>query len=360
MPETLNHNTAKIILREAWQNCESLVIDDSIMQELNEILKHDHKTFRYILLNGILAKCTNHNVDPIALQAGAAIMGAFDARSLCHKVLVPFEQEFMDDRLGGSNEPFLNKPARFKTLSRENAVRGGKDKSTLLNIILLFQSISFKNNPKLYLLHALNIIKSFSPNKIVWKPKDYSELISQKRLHDVFEQLLQQPFEGASLVFSSLIVLEANRMSNKCPINVLSNPLNQSGSSKNEICDIDIKSDDDEFLIGYEIKDKDFIEVDILHAVNKVKLNNGNKMVFLYRHTGQYKGEKSFDELIGDELEEGFDLSILDFARFSSGTTLMTSNIQKLDLINVINSHIDNMKPSKTFVNYMSNVVNFL
>ena len=144
MPETLNHDTAKIILMEAWQNCESLAIDDSVMQELNEILGHDHKTFRYILLNGILAKCTNYNVDPIALQAGAAIVGAFDARSLCHKVLVPFEQEFMDDRLGGSNEPFLNKPARFKTLSRENAVRGGKDKSTLSHIISLFDVEQFQ------------------------------------------------------------------------------------------------------------------------------------------------------------------------------------------------------------------------
>ena len=112
--------------------------------------------------------------------------------------------------------------------------------------------------------------------------------------------------------------------------------------------------------MGYEIKDKDFIEADILHAVNKVKLNNGNKMVFLYRHAGQYKGEKSFDKLISDELNEGFDLSILDFARFSSGTALMTTHIKKLDLINVINNHIYNMKPPKTFVNYMSNIVNFL
>ena len=108
-------------------------------------------------------------------------------------------------------------------------------------------SSSFKNNPKLYLHHALNIIKSFPPNKIVWKTNDYSEFISQKKLHAVFGQLLEQPFEGASLVFSSLIVLEANRMSNKCPINISSNPLNQSGSSKNEICDIDVRSNDNGF-----------------------------------------------------------------------------------------------------------------
>ena len=39
-------------------------------------------------------------------------------------VIVPFDTEVLNKALGGSNEPFLNKPARFPELSTSNAVRG--------------------------------------------------------------------------------------------------------------------------------------------------------------------------------------------------------------------------------------------
>ena len=69
-----------------------------------------------------MAKAVNKEIDALSLQAGDESDGAYDARSLCHKVLVPFEREFMPNSLGGSNEPFLNKPARFPRLTPDNAV----------------------------------------------------------------------------------------------------------------------------------------------------------------------------------------------------------------------------------------------
>ena len=360
MPEIVEHATAKNKLMEAWENCETIQIDERILRQLTAILGHDHKTFRYILLNGILAKCTNLNINPIALQAGAEITGSFDARSLCHKVLVPFEQEKMDDRLGGSNEPFLNKPARFKTLSRENAVRRGKDKETLFKIIELFESNSLNADPDIYLLHTLHIIKQFAPNKIVWRPKDYTEILSQHNLQKSIDELLTQPFEGASLVYATLMILEAMRLSNNWEILISSNPLNQSGSSSNEICDIDLKSSSNEFTTGFEIKDKDYIETDIHHAVTKVKEQGGNRMVFLSRELSQYKGSTKIDDLVGAQLEEGFDLCVLEFNHFRFSSSLMTSSVKKEEYINVVNDHIGRMKPTKTFVGHISKAFNVL
>ena len=132
MAENINRADANKILLSAFRTrCSN---KDSISIKIKEVLKGSHKTYKYVLVNGLLAKATNSNINALALQAGAPIDGAYDARSLCHKVLVPFERDFLQKALGGSNEPFLNKPARFTHLSNDNAVRRGNDKLTLTKL----------------------------------------------------------------------------------------------------------------------------------------------------------------------------------------------------------------------------------
>lgn len=128
----------KILLAAFKTPCKKA---DNTLELISSVISGTHKTYKYILVNGLLAKATVSKANPLALQAGAPIKGAFDARSLCHNVLVPFERNFLQNALGGSNEPFLNKPARFTHLSNKNAVRDGNDRETLNALIEIFTSI---------------------------------------------------------------------------------------------------------------------------------------------------------------------------------------------------------------------------
>src|SRR5690349_18380445 len=129
----------KVLLSAFRMRCTK---EDEITDKIAIILKGTHKTYKYILVNGLLAKATKVTINALSLQAGAPIDGAYDARSLCHDVLVPFERDFLENSLGGSNEPFLNKPARFTHLSESNAVRRGNDKITLGLLIEIFEFIT--------------------------------------------------------------------------------------------------------------------------------------------------------------------------------------------------------------------------
>ena len=107
--------------------------------ELRTILHGPHLTFRYMLFTALLAKSVNPVVNARSLQAGWEIEGnpvpgAYDARSLCHKVIVVIEREFLGNRLGGSNEPYLNKPARYQSIELDNPVQKGKFQ-LLLNLL---------------------------------------------------------------------------------------------------------------------------------------------------------------------------------------------------------------------------------
>ena len=137
---TIDFKTAGLILERAL--VEASLVNDDTAKAIQTVLMGSHKTYRYILVNALLAKATNNEVNALSLQKGDGKKGKYDARSLCHKVLVPFERLRLQGCLGDSNEPFLNKPARFVILSTSNAVRAGRDRETLESVIDILSSIT--------------------------------------------------------------------------------------------------------------------------------------------------------------------------------------------------------------------------
>lgn len=121
---SIDLKTAALILDRAFIKPKQPIGSKGLLIE--KILHGSHKTYRYILVNALLAKAANENINILSLQKGDGTDGKYDARTLCHKVIVPFETLKLPGCLGGSNEPFLNKPARFVKLSTDNAVRKGK------------------------------------------------------------------------------------------------------------------------------------------------------------------------------------------------------------------------------------------
>ncbi len=157
---SIDFKTASLILDRAFIEAE--LSHDGVGQKISEILRGTHKTYRYILVTALLAKATNDRINILSLQKGDGENGKYDARSLCHKVLVPFETLKLPGCLGSSNEPFLNKPARFVSLSLTNAVRRGKDFQTLSDVIDVLSSISSSSNAYKYLKSALSVMKEVS------------------------------------------------------------------------------------------------------------------------------------------------------------------------------------------------------
>jgi hypothetical protein len=112
MVKTIDHSSALEALNRAWNDRKSKAHPQARMQKLIEqILAEDDVTFKYILITGYLAKYVNPSIHARALQKSSKLRGAYDARSLCHKVVVGFEKT-KGNLFGLSNEPFVNKPAR--------------------------------------------------------------------------------------------------------------------------------------------------------------------------------------------------------------------------------------------------------
>src|SRR4051812_27742721 len=98
MSASVDHAHARTILADAWAKTEdSLIVAPSgIVAHLETILTASDVTYKYVLVTGILAKCVNPSVHPRSIQMASTLQHSFDARSLCHDVVVTFEKEHGD------------------------------------------------------------------------------------------------------------------------------------------------------------------------------------------------------------------------------------------------------------------------
>lgn len=278
---SIDLSKAKEIIDKALTdaNNEEFEADTNYNDFLLKVIEGSHKTYKYILFNALLAKSTDENVNMLVLQAGSKLKGAYDARSLCHSVVVPFESDNFPGALGGSNEPFVNKPARFTELSKSNAVRKGKDKELLDSLCDTLPEINSVDAYKLLVFAIRKLISIYkeleSQRKISYK--------SEKPIKEIcayINELSNQSFEGETIVLIVAAVYEMYMSSIYEDYNVEVHPVNQSGSSSREISDIDVYKQD-EILITNELKDKLFTETDVKHAITKIIDANCSKMFFI-------------------------------------------------------------------------------
>jgi len=263
-----------LVLEKAWN--ESIVfnrsqLDNDELADLVEFLlvESTHKTYKYILINGLLGGSAGHN--PLCLQKSSNLANAWDARTVCHSVLVPFERKFLENRLGGSNEPFLNKPARFMELSSSNAVRGGNDKKALLSLIELFSDKNINNLSADLLKFALHTVRQIPVAAIITAQ-------SKTLSNELTDQLLSKPCNGESLLFVTGLLLTIIYRDH----NIQCHPSNQSGASSNEVGDIDIFSDTN-LIMAVEVKDKLFSHEDFQHAYSKCFTQQVSSFLFVSR-----------------------------------------------------------------------------
>lgn len=290
---------------------------DALGRCIEHVLRGTHKTYRYILVTALLAKATCEEVNPLSLQRGDGEGGKYDARSLCHKVLVPFETMKLPGCLGGSNEPFLNKPARFVMLSVDNAVRSGKDAGTLKEVMDILSEITSSNKAFIYLKSALAVMKAlsaeyvakFSVGDCLLDVSEFTQVVL-----DYIYKLTDHSSEGE---VCPLVVSVLEQMFLGRAFRVVPHKVNESGASSKEVGDIDVLDKNGRIVYAIEVKDKNFKVQDVAHAVTKFRHAGLSTGLFVYGKHVEFDEGAVFDYLreVGREGHYCCLISILHYAK---------------------------------------------
>lgn len=339
MSVTVDLNQAKETLRlaiiEVTKNNRKP--SSSFSNEIKTVILGSHLTYRYILTTGLLSKATNEQSNPITLQAGSSLEGAYDARSICHNVLVPLERELLGGRLGESNEPFLNKPARYKELSLSNAVRRGKDYRLLQMTIHVLQNIDSSPMAFSCLCDCVYYIFERTSRDLFEHISPVDSNLQQSSLINFAEQLISYSFEGETCALLVGLTYDILGFSQSRNFNVKVHKVNQAGSSSNEILDIDVYEN---CLLVHtiEVKDKLFTPEDVQHAVNKAVIAGNRSLVFAIGPRGSLQ-QSSFNELTDYWGKRGINLYFVFVFEHFVSVLSSSLNVNIKDVINRINHH---------------------
>lgn len=320
---------------------------------IDYVIDNTHLTFKYVLFTAILSKATDSSINALCLQKKSDLPGAYDARTVCHKVIVPFEMETLEKVLGGSNEPFLNKPARFPELDKNNAVRRGNDQAILNALCDNLPTIKTSEDAYeclIYLLQKLIVLRDEKKTLTIFSVPDSSDLPS--KLLTYIEDALTQSFEGEVLTLLvagiyHLLYQEPNAL-------VEVHPVNQCGASSHEISDLDIYVNNI-LVSSNELKDKSYTEPDVRHAADKVLQAGGNKMLFIEGPRCSAIG--SFKEVIEKEYRrKNFMLYIISYKEFFATLLGAIDNVDCYEFIKFILSVAHETKFKEEVINYMDSL----
>lgn len=292
MAVSINHLEAKKLLEDTLPTASFK--DDEIGKDIELILKGTHKTYRYVLITGILAKATDGKADALSLQAQDTSEGAYDARSLCHSVIVPFERQHLPESLGGSNEPYLNKPARFPRVSLDNAVRCGNDRDTLIRLKSTLERIDNQEKAKIYLSSALATLKSIFSEIEDKYSVDQTLASSNNTTQSILDyslRLLANSHEGETC---AILVGTIEQLANPA-LKVVVHKVNESGASSKEVGDIDV-FDGENLVNSIEVKDKNFSKEDLEHAIKKFIAAGLTRTMFIYGHSAVFNKTEVYEQ----------------------------------------------------------------
>ena len=315
------------VLDSAYQN--ALKYPNSTCKHkdfIDYVIGNTHLTYKYVLFTELLSKATDESINPLCLQKKSTLPGAYDARTICHKVIVPFEMEILNKALGGSNEPFLNKPARFPDLSKDNAVRRGNDQEILYSLCDNLPTIKTSVDAYqclIYLLCKLIRIRDEQQRLTVFSIEDSTNLPS--KLIRYITEALKMSYEGEILTL--MVAGVYHLLYRQTPDTIVEvHPVNQSGASGREVSDLDIYIGGN-LILSNELKDKNYAETDVRHAADKVISAGGNRMLFIEGPRGE--SDSHFENIIENEyMHRNFMLRILSYQMFFSA---MVSSLQEID-----------------------------
>ena len=314
---SIDKENASTILQTEWNYVEARQDKNFLSTKLykqeirwiKEIIRGKQLTYKYILLTAVLAKVINPRVHYRALQKGSQLQGAYDARSLAHGVVVPFEKSH-GELLGGSNEPFLSRPARYPEFDLSNRDRTRNAQERLFYLLDNFQRYSTRDKslPKALLRQVLKEMISLQPTKRDFKVPPVK--VSLQATVNVVDEFLQVSGSGERLVAVSAAVFASMCKIFGETFQVRVYPVNWPDKFAKTAGDIEFYKDG-KIVRAVESKDKPLSESDVRHCQMKAKRHGITEYIILSGAGVVATDELAITKFINSQLKQGLNLYIL-------------------------------------------------
>jgi len=221
-------------------------------------------TYRYVLPTQLLAKCIEPGLDCRSIQVGSGLRGAFDARSLCHTVVVDFDRA-NSNVLGGSKEPYLNNPLRIAAIVAPQR-KAQRNKTGFDDLCLVLGFAEAHPDVAPILLEAvLRAVHARLANVQVVYP--VPNRVSLAHAQRVLSEFLAERSGGARLQAVAVALFRTiGRRLGLCA-EVESANINAADQSTGRVADIECRDDEGGVVLAVGVKDR---QIELKHVQDKL------------------------------------------------------------------------------------------
>lgn len=324
MPTDIVAEAAKILDR-TWAELLSLAeqgqlpdwLDDNVLIEsIRSVVNSRTRSYRYVLPTQIIAKLADSSLDCRCLQVARGGPGAFDARTIAHRVLVPFDQS--NDRvLGGSPEPYVNNPLRVPEVSAtyRSAQRNPTDWDYLCHVLSAVeqsQDVSFTSSVLKQVL--TEVYRRLSEVRVVYPTP---MRISLERCIQLLQNYLGQLSGGDRLLAASsaLFIVIGRRF--QLYSEVRRATITTADQATGMVADLECVSKDGGIVLVVEVKDRVLTVSQIRNKIPDVREKQVSEIFFIVQQGIAKEDLDTVRELISHEFIGGHNIYVMDLFELS-------------------------------------------
>jgi hypothetical protein len=306
---------------------------------IRDCLTSSTKTYHYVLPTQLLAKAVSPDLDAHSLQAAYDVPGAFDARTLAHQVIVPFDRG--NHRvLGGAPEPYVNNPVRVPAViaayRKQQKVKKDWDKLVaVLDAVENANDAAFTEQVFEQVLHE--IYKLLAGVVVVYPTPNR---VSLDKANHLIEQYLTTSSGGDRMeaVCTALFQTIGERFG--IFDNVKREKVNAPDAFSGMLADIECWIED-RIVLLVEVKDRALTLVQLDDKLDHARAKHIAEILFIAR-SGKHPGDaEDIDALIMSEFASGQNVYVSNFFDFALGISILLGEAGRVEFLDKVGKELD-------------------
>lgn len=320
----LSDDAAKILESE-WRGICALakagtlkdwLTDSKLIKAVNLSVNSKTKTYRYVLPTQLVSKLSDPALDSHCLQALRGGRGAFDARTIAHGVIVPFDQA-NESVLGGSQEPYVNNPLRVPEVSSHYR-DPQRDKSGWDSLCAVLKAVEKKANKdftrRVFRQVLTEIYRRLSMVRVIYPAP---RRVSLSKTMEAIQKFLSQHSGGDRLLALSSALFTIIGTNFGFYAEVKRGKITAADEQSGMLADLECTKKDGRIVFAVEVKDRQ-ITISQLRAKLRTIREKQVSEIFFVATQGTVPSEREGVELlIEHEFASGHNVYVTDLERLS-------------------------------------------
>ncbi len=318
---------------------EPLAPNQEMILLIRDCLQSTTLSYHYVLPTQLLAKAVNPALDAHAVQAGYSGSGAFDARSIAHDVIVPFDRDH-ERVLGGSPEPYVNNPLRVPGITQDHRgpQKNKADWDKLVTVLDAVEASSDSAFARTVFDQVLVEIYRMLDRVTVAYPTP--SRISLERTNQLLDEFLAAKSGGERMeaVCAALFRIIGKRFA--LFDEVRREKVTSSDVSTGMSGDIECLLDGKVVLV-VEVKDREITLVQLDTTLDAVRARHITELLVIAEHGKEAHSEDVIDVRIRNEFTSGQNVYVVRFADFALGILILFGEDGRVEFLNAVGTEME-------------------